>query len=191
MLAMRPEIFVPYLLQTLHAQTPLWAGYLAALMAIGWTLASLLSGWWQEAHGGRLLLAGPATTLAGLALLAPFLPVESGGDRAVLLAICLGILLVGLGIGLAWPSIVTRVYASAPKGEEDLATGGMTTVQLFAIAFGTALAGLLANMAGLANPGGPAGASRAELLLCLAFALAPAFGLLVARRVVRLTGGNR
>lgn len=191
MLAMQPEIFVPYLLQVLHAQSPLWAGYFAALMAIGWSLASLISGRWQEAHGNRLLPAGTALTLCGLGLLTAFLPHQSGGEWAQLSAICLGILLVGFGIGLAWPSVVTRVYASAPAGEEDLATGGMTMVQLFAIAFGTALAGMLANMAGIADPGGAEGASRAALLLGLAFALAPALGLLVALRVVRLTGGRR
>ena len=36
-IGMQPEIFAPYFLQVLHGQSPLIAGYLAALMAVGWT----------------------------------------------------------------------------------------------------------------------------------------------------------
>jgi len=188
MLSMQPEIFVPYLLQKLHGQSPLWAGYLAALMAIGWTVASFLSSRWQERGGDRLVVAGPVLALAGLVLLAVFLPVESGGGWSLLAPISLGLVLVGFGIGLAWPSLVTRVYQNAPAAEQDLAAGGMTTVQLFAIAFGTACAGMVANFAGIAEPGGVAGASSAAFWLGIIFAVAPAIGVLVAARVVRLTG---
>lgn len=188
MLGMQPEIFVPYLLQHLHGQSPLWAGYLAALMAIGWTVASFLSSRWQESGGDRLLLAGPVLTLTGLVLLALFLPTRGGGSPALLAFVCLGLVLIGFGIGVAWPSLVTRVYQSAPATEQDLAAGGMTTVQLFAMAFGTACAGMVANLAGISNPGGLAGAASAALWLGALFALAPA--LAIALRVVRLTGGK-
>ncbi|WP_119271158.1 MFS transporter [Taklimakanibacter deserti] len=188
MLGMQPEVFVPYLLQQLHGQSPLWAGYLAALMSIGWTAATLLSARWQEKSGARLIVAGPALTLAGLVLLAIFLPAHGGGSWPLLAPICLGLVLIGFGIGLAWPSIVTRVYQNAPATEQDLAAGGMTTVQLFAIAFGTASAGMVANVAGIATPGGLAGASHAALWLAVVFAAAPAFAIAVAFKVVRLTG---
>lgn len=188
MLSMQPEIFVPYLLQNLHGQSPLWAGYLAALMAIGWTVASFLSSRWQEKGGDRLVVAGPVLALIGLVLLAIFLPVDGGGDWSLLAPVCFGLILIGFGIGLAWPSLVTRVYQSAPSTEQDLAAGGMTTVQLFAIAFGTACAGMVANFAGIAEPGGTTGASSAALWLAGIFAIAPAIGIAVAIKVVRLTG---
>lgn len=190
MLGMQPEIFVPYLLQNLHAQSPLWAGYLAALMAIGWTVASFLSSRWQEKSGDRLVVAGPVLALAGLVVLGVFLPIHGAGDWSLLGPICIGLVLVGFGIGLAWPSLVTRVYQSAPASEQDLAAGGMTTVQLFAIAFGTACAGMAANFAGIAEPGGAAGAANAALWLSVIFAAAPAIGIAVAARVVRLTRGE-
>ena len=41
-IGIQPEIFAPYFLQVLHAQTPLIAGYLSALLAVGWTFASML-----------------------------------------------------------------------------------------------------------------------------------------------------
>lgn len=63
MLSMQPEIYVPYLLQHLHGQSPLWAGYLAALMAIGWTVASFLSSRWQEKGATGLSLPDPFSRL--------------------------------------------------------------------------------------------------------------------------------
>lgn len=190
MLSMQPEIYVPYLLQHLHGQSPLRAGYLAALMAIGWTVASFLSSRWQERGGDRLVVAGPVLTLAGLVLLAVFLPVHGNGNWSFLAPVCLGLVLIGFGIGLAWPGLVTRVYQSAPSTEQDLAAGGMTTVQLFAIAFGTACAGMVANFAGIAVPGGVEGAANASLWLSAIFALAPAIAVAVAFRVIGLTGGR-
>lgn len=190
MLGMQPEIFVPYLLQNLHGQSPLWAGYLAALMAIGWSLASFVSSRWQQGSG-RLVVAGPVLALIGLVLLAIFMPIEGAGDWSLLLPICLGLILIGFGIGLAWPRLVTRVYQNAPATEQDLAAGGMTIVQLFAIAFGTACAGMVANFAGIADPGGLAGASNAALWLAGIFAVAPALGIAVAVKVARLTGRRR
>lgn len=191
MLGMQPEIFVPYLLQVLHGQSPLRAGYLAALMAIGWTIGSILSSRWQESAGARQILLGPVLVLAGLVLFAAFVPLHGQGDLAILAPICAGLLLVGFGIGIAWPGLVTRIYRSAPATEQDLAAGGMTTVQLFAIAFGTALAGMVANIAGLAEPGGVAGASSAALWLAGIFAIAPMLAIAMAVRVLHLTGGRR
>jgi MFS family permease len=191
MIGMQPEVFVPYLLRQLHGQSPIWAGYLAALMALGWTAASLLSSRWQESHGDRLVVAGPVLVATGLALFAFFMPVHGAGDPAYLLPICVGLVLVGFGIGLAWPGLVTRVYSSVTDGDQDLAAGGVTTVQLFAIAFGTACAGMVANFAGIAEPGAIAGASTAAFWLGAVFTLAPLLCIIVALRAVRLTSRQR
>ncbi|MET3898151.1 MFS family permease [Devosia sp. UYZn731] len=181
-IGMQPEIFVPYLLQVLHGQSPLIAGYLAALMAIGWTLGSISSGNWQGAAASRVFVLGPALGLAGLCLLAIFLPKQSAGDWMVLGPICLGLIAVGFGIGMAWPHLVTAVFQSAPVAEQELAAGAVTTVQLFATALGAAAAGTIANLAGIANPGGVDGAANAALWLFATFAVAPLFGILIAKR---------
>lgn len=181
MLAMQPEIYVPYMLQKLHAQTPLWAGYLAAIMSMGWTLGTLLS---ARRHGDkRLLTGGPALTFTGLVILAICLPVQGNGSWIWLGPICLALVLVGVGIGIAWPNLVTEVYRGAPADEQDLATGAMTTVQLFAIAMGTALAGMISNIAGIGAPGGVEGAASAAFWVCALFALAPAIGVFVAAHI--------
>lgn len=182
-IGMQPEIFVPYLLQVLHGQSPLIAGYLAALMAIGWTLGSISSGSWQGAAANRVFVLGPVLGLAGLSLLAIFLPMQSAGDWMLLAPACLGLIAVGFGIGMAWPHLVTAVFQSAPVAEQELAAGAVTTVQLFATALGAAAAGTIANLAGITSPGGVDGAANAALWLFAAFAIAPLFGILIARRI--------
>lgn len=179
-IGMQPEIFVPYFLQALHGQSPLIAGYLAALMAVGWTVASMLSSGWNAAR--RTIIAGPILLLLGLATLAGFLPIAGTGDWTVLAPACAGLLLVGFGIGVGWPHLVTRVFQTAPAAERNLAAGAITTVQLFATALGAAAAGMVANFAGLTESGGGAGAASAAFWLFAVFALAPALCILTARR---------
>ena len=181
-LGMQSEIYVPYFLQVLHGQSPLLAGYLAALMAIGWTLGSILSSGWSTARAQSAIVAGPALCLAGLALLAAFLPHPGGGDWLLLGPVCVGLMIVGLGIGFAWPHLVTSVFQAAPEGEQELAASAVSTVQLLASALGAAAAGVVANMAGIASPG--ADGTPAAFWLPTIFAAAPALALamFLARR---------
>ncbi len=191
MLTIQPEIFIPYLLQTLHGQTPLFAGYLAALIAVGWTAGTAASVRWRQGDGTGPILAGLITVLAGLALFGLFGPMKSDGDLMILTPICVGLFLLGFGIGMAWPCLVTRVYHYAPAGEQDISSGGMTTVQLFASAFGTAMAGMVANLAGFADPGGTIGAGQAALWLAIAAAAPAALAVPLALRIARLARSER
>lgn len=177
---MQPEIYIPYLLQMLHGQSPLMAGYLAALMAIGWTLGSILSADWTADSRRRIIIAGPVLGLAALMLLAIFLPVERGGQWAVLGPVCVGLVIVGLGIGLAWPHLVTQIFRAAPEGEQELAAAGVTTVQLFASALGAGAAGTIANLAGVGASDSVPDIANAAFWLPVSFALAPALGLVTA-----------
>src|SRR3546814_11174012 len=72
---------------------------------------------------------------------------------------------VGVGVGLCWPNILTRVFKSAPKGQENIASAAITTLQLYAMAMGAALAGMVTNAAGFTQPGGVPGAQQAALAL--------------------------
>lgn len=182
------EIFVPLFLQVLHQQSPLLAGYLAALMAAGWTLGSIASAGITGANVRRAILAGPILGVVGMLALALLMPGESHGDAQTLVPICVALVLIGLGVGLAWPHLLTRVFQVAPAGEQDLASASITTVQLFATAFGAALAGMVANIAGLTDPGGIEGTASAAVWLFAVFALAPVVGVLIARRVVQRIG---
>jgi len=183
MIGTTTEIFVPYFLQLLHGHSPLLAGYLTAAMAGGWSAGSLLSSGRSGAGADRMLRAGPVACALGLAALAVLMPGHgrlAAGAETLLVAIALGA--VGLGVGIGWPHLVTRVMSLAPVGQEGLASASITTVQLYGMAVGAAVAGLVANAAGLTAPGGVAGARSAAFWLFASFALAPALAAwLVAR----------
>lgn len=180
------EIFVPLFLQVLHHQSPLVAGYLAALMGTGWTLGSIASSGAKGNSIRRAILAGPVLGVAGMVPLAVLMRIESAGGWQSIAPICLALVVIGLGVGMAWPHLLTRVFQVAPAGEQDLASASITTVQLFATAFGAALAGMVANVAGLTDPGGIGGTMSAAGWLFAVFACAPILGFITALRVVRL-----
>lgn len=179
------EIFVPLFLQVLHARQPLMAGYLAALMGAGWTMGSIWSSGAQGGRVGRNIRLAPAVVLVGMASLAVLVPGASVGTWPTLLPICIALLMAGAGVGIGWPHLLTRVLQVAPKDEQGLASAAITTVQLFATALGAALAGMVANMAGLIDPGGVPGTSATAMWLFGVFAVAPVIGLFSAARVAK------
>ncbi|MES2186252.1 MAG: MFS transporter [Pseudomonadota bacterium] len=180
------EIFVPYFLQTLHGHTPLAAGYLTAAMAGGWSAGSLLSSGCTGAAAERLLRTGPLLCVAGLLALALLVPAGALlAPEARTLLCALALAGTGAGVGVGWPHLLTRVLTLAPPGEEGMASTAITTVQLYGMAVGAAVAGLVANAAGLTHPGGTAGAQAAAAWLFGSFALAPALAALLARRALR------
>ncbi|CAN7588099.1 MFS transporter [Pseudorhodoferax sp. LjRoot39] len=177
------EIYVPYFLQTLHGYTPLAAGYLTAAMAAGWSAGSLLSSGRGDAGAARLLRAGPVLCSFGLLALAVLIPLGDGLAAGAHMLLCgLALAAVGAGVGVGWPHLLTRVLRLAPAGEGGLASAAITTVQLYGMAIGAAIAGLVANAAGLTAPGGVAGAQSAAVWLFASFALAPAAAAWLVRR---------
>ncbi|MGN7805201.1 MFS transporter [Ensifer sp. 22521] len=184
MVGLQPEIYVPYLLQELHELSPLAAGYIAALMSIGWTAGSMTSAHWHGERAKQTIFAGPAFGFIGLALIALFMPMAGAEFLVIAAPLCVGIIAVGFGMGFAWPHIVTAVYEFAPEGEAEKASSSITTVQLFAAALGAALAGLTANLAGI-EASSEGGVALATTWLFGLFALLPALAVLTARRVRR------
>ena len=184
MIGMTSETFVPYFLQTLHGQTPLVSGYLAAMMAAGWTVSEVWSSGWEDSGIRRAIVNGPILVLLGMVVLAFSAPLHAQGDGSTLACIGLGLTLVGFGIGLGWPHLLTRILQVAPNNDQDAAATSITTVQLFATALGSALAGMLVNLGGLNEPGGIEGTSNAALWLFVVLGVAPLIAIVSALRVV-------
>jgi MFS family permease len=181
-IAINTEIFVPYFLQTLHDLPPIQAGYLSALMSFGWTIGSMAVSGVRPATIPDWMRAGPLVmiaALAGLALLTPtagLLPAQTA-----LLGACL--LAQGIGIGMCWPHICAGVFSFAPDSEKDLAAASITMVIMVSNALGSALAGMVSNLAGLANA--TAGtASTAAAFLFGSFILAPLAASVAVRRIL-------
>ncbi len=189
LVGMTVEIYIPYFLQMLHGYTPLAAGYLTAAMAGGWSVGSLLSSGRSGAAATNLLRAGPLLTTISLLALAVVVPGTADLSPGVRMLLCgLPLAGAGAGVGIGWPHLLNRVLNLAPAGEGGMASAAITTIQLYGMAVGAAVAGLVANAAGLTNPGGPVGARSAAVWLFVSFALAPALAALLARRITRASG---
>ena len=182
LMGMATEIFVPYFLQTLHAMTPLHAGYMSALMSAGWSLGSIGFSGAAERGSRAAMTVGPAVEVLGLAGLWLLMPISDGGF-AVMAGIGAALFAIGLGIGLGWPHLCARVYRFASHSERDLASASLTVIVMIGNAFGSAFAGLVTNMAGLTEPGGITGGVTAAVWLYGMFMFAPCLALLTASRV--------
>lgn len=165
------EIFAPYFLQRLHGLSPLEAGYMSALMAGGWTLGSLAIAGAEAGRRRLALVLGPVTqflALVGLALL------MGRHGHGTLPGIAAALLALGAGIGLCWPQLGARVFPAAVHTEREFAAASIAVVIGVANAFGSALAGMVVNLAGIGAAGH---AGHAAMALFGGFALAPALAL--------------
>lgn len=176
LIGVNAEIFVPYFLQHLHGLTPLHAGYMSALMSGGWSVASLTSGASRQVR--LVTTAGPLVLSAGLLLLAFLMPQAGIGD-AGLLGIGLGLAMLGGGIGMCWPHLGSAVFTAAPEDERNLASASITSVTMLGNAFGSALGGMVTNLAGMAEP------SLAAFALFGLYSAAPLVALLLMPRMRR------
>jgi len=179
------EMFVPYFLQVLHGHSPLAAGYLSALMSAGWTMGAVTSTSRSPATADFYVRVGPivsALSLVILGLLLPWAPLQDAVLRWVVIIPLVG---VGLGIGMCWPHLLTYVFKVAPAGQENMASSAIITTQLYAMALGAAIGGVIINAAGFTDPGGVQGTAQAALALLLVIALAPGLAAYFVTRVVR------
>ena len=186
-MAIVSDAFIPLFLQRLHGVGPLVAGYMVALLSLGWSAGSVLvSGW--TGRGARLAVTlGPILVLAGAARLAFNVGrLNAASDPAILVPIGISLALMGVGIGAASTHITQRTLRAAPDGEHDVTSAALSTVQTFATGMGVALAGLVVNLAGLAETSLPV--APANWLYGIWLVL-PALAVPVALAVVRR--GNR
>lgn len=183
-IVMACEIYLPYFLQVIQGLSPLVAGYMTASLAAGWTVASLMGSSARGAHVDRLILRGPMIVAVALATLAATLrnPAMAGTTFGLPL-LTAQLVMVGYGIGIAWPHLLSTVLARVDASERDVAAASITTVQMFSTAFGAALAGAIANAAGIVDPGGSQGAMDAASYLFAALATAPLLAIPVAFKV--------
>jgi len=145
------EIYLPLFLQELHGLSSLPAGYLATFLSMSWTGGLLLSAGMHPRRLPHILTASPLLALLGMGLLVILLPLGDGGQSSSLLLYTLAFSLgfIGVGMGIAWPHLLSLVLQWSDARESDLAGTSLTSIQLFSAAFSAAFIGTIANMAGL------------------------------------------
>ncbi|WP_271272379.1 MFS transporter [Aliamphritea hakodatensis] len=183
------EIYIPFYLQVLHGQTPLLAGYVAAMMSVGWVVSEILSARFSGAAMRRTVRFGPYMILFGMLGLVLTVPAFTHTDTLMIALISLALIAVGAGVGIGWPHLSTFALKFSPAEDADIAGSALSTVQQFAIAFGAALAGIVVNLAGFNDPGQTAVADSAYWLY-LCFAGVALFAMLIAARFSRYLSGQ-
>lgn len=174
------SIFLPLQLSVLYGVPPLLIGYFNGILALGWTVAAVLTSGW---HGGREtagMIAGPLLMFTAVTVLARgvgTLPIAAVGACA---------LLIGAGVGLINIHMVAATMANAAPGEEQITASSIPTMRFLGLAFGSALAGMIANMAGLTGSLDPTRVGQALAAVYTAAALAPILMLGMTLRLLYL-----
>ena len=185
-IAIVADIFIPLFMQQLHGQSPLVAGYMVAFVAAGWSTGSVVVSTWTGARARAALATGPVLQILGAIGLALFVARDNtAGALLPLLPIAISLLFLGLGIGISWPHVSTRLLQSAPEGEGDLTSVSISMVQQFAGGLGAAIAGVIVNAAGLASGQSVATAMAAANWLYGLFILFPLLALPIIVGIVR------
>lgn len=180
------DMFVPLFIQTLHGQSPLVAGYMVALVAVGWSSGSVVTSSWTGTRAQTVLVLGPMLQAIAILGLALFLGRDNAaGDWLPLLPVGIALVLLGTGIGISWPHVSARLLQAAPEGEGDLTSASISMVQLFASGLGAAVAGVIVNSAGLATSQTTAATISASNWLFGLFVLIPLATVPIAWSIAR------
>jgi MFS family permease len=173
-------LYVPYVATEAGGYPPIVGGYLSALLALAWTCAAFLTasaeGVWVE----RSIILGPATICLGLVLTAYAL------IHGPFFFMAFGIGLAGTGVGMAWAHLSNLMMAHARKAEHDVSSAFIYTNQMIAGAFASALAGMIANLAGFADRAlGPSAIIQSVAWVFLSFSALAAAAIPVSILAVR------
>lgn len=175
--AMSFSVYAPALLQRLYSLSPLESGYAAGLESVGWTVAALAVAGLSAPWHGPIIRIGAASIVGSLAALAWVM--RFGPLAAILIAATV----LGAGFGLTSGYVGRRVIAAADEAEKELASAGINSVRQVGNAAGACLAGLVANLMGLASGVSRLAADRAAVWLFLLAAPIAAVGALGCWRV--------
>jgi MFS family permease len=178
MAATMVDMYVPFFGQRLAGMAPLAAGFLGAVLAVGWTVSELVSASVSRAKVLVRLVAG-APLLIAIGLTSAAFTVGDDADWLVVGIWALALFVAGTGVGVAWPHLSAWIMGAVDDPvESGAAAAAINTVQLISGAIGAGLAGVVVNMAG----GGDATAAR---WLFAVFAVLAAIGCFASVRAGR------
>jgi MFS family permease len=178
-------VYGPLLLTSLHDIPLLTTGYIIAAESIAWSILSILVANAPPQRERLIIIGGAVMIAAGIAGFAYTIPLGS----IPLILICA--LLQGGGFGIAWPFLTRVIVASAPEGEQTIASAAVPTMQRIGYAVGAALAGIVANASGFSQGLNHDAAANVASWLFLAFVPLGIVGCLAALRVSMPLGQPR
>jgi MFS family permease len=173
-------VFLPLTVHVLYGVSLLAAGYITALLSIAWTITALYSASLLDRWVRLAVVLGPLVMVGGGVGLA----VSIAHGPLPLLGLCVA--LMGAGIGVCFAHISSWSIMAARPGESILTASSIPTIQSLGIAFGAAIAGLVANTAGLATDISLATVTAAATWVYQLGIIAPLVLAVLAWRLVRL-----
>ncbi|GAA4989815.1 MFS transporter [Actinopolymorpha pittospori] len=173
------------LLQAGLRLTPFTAGLAFAPAGIAFASSALAARPLLHRYGTRVMLAGCALIITGLALLTAFMLGTGPTTSAVWVSVCAAI--ASLGNGLVLPSLIGAALTKVQAHHAGAAAGVLTTAQQFASAAGVALLGTVFLATTDAHPGttGYSAGMVRSAALDIALVLAVALSVHLIRRVNR------
>jgi len=171
-------VYGPLLMEVLFGATPLVAGLVLALESVSWSLTAILFARAGTQAEPRLIRLGTllvAFGVVGFVLVMPHGP---------LVALLPWAILQGAGCGMAWAFIMRRIVASVATEDRERASSAVPAMQMMGYALGAALAGIVANMAGLAEGVDATAAKRAAFWVFAVFLPIAIIGVRAASRLV-------
>ena len=174
-------IYTSLFMQVVHGVSPSVAGYLFATHSLAWTVAAVVTARISADGVRTALVLGPLLLTAGLTSL--WFTIGTGP----LALIALGLAVDGIGIGTCWAHVGRVVLGSARAREEEATAALIPSTQLFAIAFGGAVCGIIADATGLTREASPAVAVATAHALFGTFALLALAAAVIAARIVPVT----
>ena len=167
-------IFMPLLLRVAHDVPPVVAGYCYVGQSLAWSVIALFAARIRPERVGAALVGGPLVMSLGLGVVA--LTIGPGP----VLGVAAGLVVAGVGIGTCWSHIARIVLASARDGEGEVSAALTPSTQLFAIAFGGAVSGIVASATGLSHTATAPVAAFTGTVLFGGAALAPLLAAVIA-----------
>jgi predicted MFS family arabinose efflux permease len=161
----------------LNDVSPAAAGYLYAVQSLAWTTGTFLSARVAAEKVHRMIVLGPALIASGLVGL--YLTIAPGP----IVAIAAALFLIGVGVGTAWAHISAVILSSGRADEGTVTASMIPSTQLFAVALGSALCGIIANEAGLAADASAEVAALAGAWLYGGFTVVPLAAIAIAWRL--------
>lgn len=167
-------IYMPLAYQTIYGLPPLVAGYLSAAFAMFWSIGSTVTAGLPLERQRVALVLGPSIVACGVALIG--LMIGKVPFYVIGITTCIS----GFGIGICMSHLMNWTMTVARPGEESITATTIHTIRSLGIAFGAAIAGVIANMAGLGRGISPETVQASVHSVELAAAIAPAAGAILA-----------
>jgi predicted MFS family arabinose efflux permease len=163
-------LFLPLLLQVVHQVSPVVINFLSIVISMGWTTGTFTVSGWSGKRERLALLSGPVIATTGLACLTAVALLPG------LALMTLSAFVMGIGIGVYNVHLVARAMDSVAADEYRSTASALTSVRSIGTAFGAAIAGVVANAAGLGGAIEPGAVGNAVttvyIFCCIPFGLA-------------------